>query len=175
MKRTECHPLTLVACILALMLPGCSDPELPAQQTVESVPGQSAEDAEDEVWKMEKLYWQYVQNNDTISYKTLWHDDFIGYPSFGDGVSGKDGIAIWIPVLHKDTNRIFSYQLHQLAVNAIDDVVIAFYDADDIRTDQEDHVVSTTTFKFTHTWKKINGKWVILGGMAAVKNQEVLN
>ena len=49
---------------------------------------------ENEVWNMEKLYWEYVEKNDTISYKKLWHDDFIGYPSFGDGVSNKAKIAV---------------------------------------------------------------------------------
>ena len=49
---------------------------------------------ENEVWNMEKRYWEYVEKNDTISYKKLWHDDFIGYPSFGDGVSNKAKIAV---------------------------------------------------------------------------------
>ena len=55
---------------------------------------------------MEERYWDYVEKNDTIAYKELWHNDFIGYPSFGDGVSNKSKIAIWIPELHQDTTNI---------------------------------------------------------------------
>ena len=124
---------------------------------------------EEEAWHMEELYWQYVQNNDTITYKTLWHEDFIGYPSFGDGTADKSGIATWIPKLHADPNQKFSYRLYKKSSNAIDDVVMVFYDADEIWTDQTTQAVRKETFKFTHTWKKYGDKWLILGGMAAKK------
>jgi len=124
---------------------------------------------EDEAWQMEEKYWQYVQNNDTITYKTLWHDDFIGYPSFGDGTANKSKIAIWIPKLHADPNQKFSYQLYRKATNAIDDVVIVFYDADEVWTNQETNEVTKKTLKFTHTWKKYGNQWVIIGGMAGTK------
>lgn len=124
---------------------------------------------EDEAWHMEELYWQYVQNNDTITYKTLWHEDFIGYPGFGDGTADKSGIAIWIPKLHADPNQKFSYQLYKKASNSIDDVVMVFYDADEIWTDQTTNETRRAKFKFTHTWKKYGDQWLILGGMAAAK------
>lgn len=124
---------------------------------------------EDEAWKMEKQYWVYVQNNDTVPYKKLWHEDFIGYPSFGNGVANKSKIASWIPELHKDPNQIFSYELHKKAVNAIDDVVIVFYDADEIWTNKETNEVTKNTLKMTHTWKKYGNQWLILGGLAAEK------
>lgn len=128
-----------------------------------------------EVWHMEELYWDYVEKNDTISYKTLWHDDFMGYPSFGDGVSGKAGIAVWIPELHKDKTLKFSYKLYKRGVNAIDDVFMVFYDADEIWTDTQNKVVRKETLKFTHTWKKYGDTWLILGGMAAKKNLDNIN
>ena len=124
---------------------------------------------EEEAWQMEEKYWHYVQNNDTITYKTLWHDDFIGYPSFGDGTANKSKIATWIPELHADPNLKFSYQLYRKATNAIEDVVIVFYDADEIWTNQETNEVTKNTTKFTHTWKKIGDRWLILGGMAGIK------
>lgn len=140
-----------------------------------SAPIQSKAELEDGAWHMEELYWEYVQSMDTVAYKTLWHDDFIGYPSFGDGVSEVSKIASWIPDFHKDTNLKFSYILHKKASNAIEDVVMVFYDTDYYWTDKNNEVVRKETYKFTHTWKKVDGKWVILGGMAAVKNQDVLN
>ena len=92
------------------------------------------QERESKAWEMEERYWEYVQDIDTISYKDLWHDDFIGYPSFGDGVSNKSKIAIWIPDLHKDPDLKFSYKLYKKAVNAIEEVVVVFYDADEIWT-----------------------------------------
>ncbi len=118
---------------------------------------------------MEKQYWEYVQKNDTIPYKKLWHKDFIGYPSFGDGVSNVAKIAAWIPVLHKNTTQQFSYILSKKAINAIGNVVIVFYDIDEIWTNKENEVVRKETYKFTHTWKKYEETWLIIGGMAAKK------
>ncbi len=123
---------------------------------------------------MEELYWEYVQNIDTVPYKALWHADFMGYPGFGDGVSDASKIASWIPDLHKDPDLKYSYTLHKKASNAIEDVVMVFYDTDYFWTDKDNKVVRKETYKFTHTWKKVEGKWVILGGMAAEKNQDVL-
>jgi hypothetical protein len=55
------------------------------------------------------------------------------------------------------------------ATNAIDDVVIVFYDADQTWTDQQNNIVKRETLKVTHTWKKYADNWVILGGMAGKK------
>ena len=134
-----------------------------------SLLAQTKDILENEVWDMEKRYWEYVQKSDTISYKKLWHNDFIGYPSFGDGVSNNAKIAIWIPKLHENTTQVFSYTLYKKAINAIGDVVIVFYDTDEIWTNKENIVVRKETYKFTHTWKKYKDTWLILGGMAARK------
>jgi len=122
---------------------------------------------EDEVWHMEELYSLYAKNNDTISFKTLWHDDFIGYG--GDNLSIKSKVGSWIPELHKDPNQIYSYELHKKAVNVIGDIVMVFYDADDIWTNQTTNEIRKDTYKMTHTWKKYGDKWLILGGMACQK------
>lgn len=108
-----------------------------------------------EVWHMEELYWQYVLANDTVSYKKLWHEDFIGYPSFGDGVADKSKIASWITKLHADSTIIFNCILTKKAVNVIGDVVIAFYDTDQTYTNTKTGEVQSQTSKFTHTCKKI--------------------
>lgn len=149
------------------------------QKQENNKPGNETEstpqEREDIAWELEERYWECVQHIDTVSYKKLWHTDFIGYPSFGDGVSNKSRIATWIPELHKDPGLTFSYKLYKKAVNAIEGVVIVFYDADEIWTNTAGVVVRRETYKFTHTWGRENGDWVILGGMAAKKNQDALN
>ncbi len=164
----------LMVSLAFLSLSSCG--EKPKNSPTDEISAQilSKTELENEAWHMEELYWEYVQNIDTVPYKTLWHDDFIGYPSFGDGVSDVSKIASWIPDLHKDPNLKFSYILHKKASNAIDDVVMVFYDTDEIWTDKDNKVVRKETYKFTHTWKKVDGNWVILGGMAALKNQDVI-
>jgi len=155
--------------IAMISMTNCKEKNANSTPTETNTPSIDKATLEDEAWHMEELYWEYVQNNDTITYKTLWHDDFIGYPSFGDGTANKSKIATWIPELHKDPNQIFSYQLYRKATNAIDDVVIVFYDADEIWTNKETNEVTKETLKLTHTWKKYGDKWVILGGMAGKK------
>ncbi len=131
---------------------------------------QTMEALKNEVWQMEEHYWEYVQKNDTIAYKKLWHDNFMGYPSFGNDVSDISKIATWIPKLHEDPSLTFSYKLYKKGINAIDDVVMVFYDTDEIWTGPEKKLVKKEKFKFTHTWKKYGTTWLILGGMAHKKD-----
>jgi len=165
----------LIGLIILVSNPSCTQQNKVSQNSETPTPSINKAQMEDEAWLMEEMYWEYVQNIDTVAYKTLWHKDFIGYPSFGDGVSDKSKIATWIPDLHKDPELKYSYTLHKKASNAIEDVVMVFYDTDYFWTDLGNNIVKKETYKFTHTWKKVDGQWVILGGMAAMKSQDILN
>ena len=161
-----------ILCISCLLF---SCQEKANDQTAETViPTINKAEMEEEAWQMEVKYWDYVQRIDTVEYKKLWHENFIGYPSFGTGVSDRSKIATWIPDLHKDTSLTFSHKLHKKASNAIDDVVLVFYDVDEIWTNEENEVVEKLTYKLTHTWKKYDDDWLILGGLAAKKDQDEL-
>ena len=175
MKLSKLSLFLIVTLFLSVLITGCTSDKENTPQSDKPMSANRKDEIENEAWKMEEKYWDYVKNIDTNAYKNLWHDDFIGYPSFGDGVSDKSKIAFWIPELHQDPNLIFDFKLYKKAVNAIDDMVIVFYDADEIWRDKNNNVVRQETFKFTHTWKKYDSSWLILGGMAAKKNQDVLN
>ena len=175
MKSTKYFVRYVIGITVAITICSCNDSGKESLKPKTISPAISHTELENQAWKMEELYWQHVEKMDTVAYKKLWHDDFVGYPSFGDGVSDKSKIAIWIPELHRDTSLTFSYRLHKKALNAIDDVVIVFYDADEIWTDKENKVVRKEKYKFSHTWKKYGDDWVILGGMAARKDQDSLN
>lgn len=170
MKTSKLIVSGLIALFLLNTISSCNKKDNDSEKTKTILPTISKEKLENEAWQMEERYWDYVMKNDTIAYKKLWHNDFIGYPGFGDGVSNKSKIASWIPGLHEDKSRIVSYKLHKKAVNSIADVVIVFYDFDEIWTDEQNNIVEKETFKITHTWKKLGDSWVILGGMAASKN-----
>ena len=36
---------------------------------------------EDDVWAMEESYWRYVQAGDVEGFLSLWHENFVGWPS----------------------------------------------------------------------------------------------
>jgi hypothetical protein len=171
MKNLKSVLFPMIVLFVSVSITSCSKEQKVTQdgEIVETT--LSKAQMEDEAWHMEELYWKYVQEIDTVPYKKLWHEDFIGYPAFGDGVSDKSRIASWIPDLHKDPDLEYSYILHKKASNAIEDVVMVFYDTDYIWTDKDNQIVKKTTQKFTHTWKKVDGNWLILGGMAGPKIQ----
>jgi len=128
---------------------------------------QSKEQMSTEVRQREVYYWQLVEQNDTTAYKTLWHEEFIGYP--GNDTSNKSHIANWIGDLFKDKDIKYTVDVHKKAVNVVDNIVMTFYDEDDIFTNIKTGIVKKETYKITHTWKKFGGTWLIIGGMDGFK------
>lgn len=128
---------------------------------------QSKEQMMNEVWQREIQYWQLVEKDDTTAYKTLWHEDFIGYP--GNDTSNKSHIAYWIGDLFKDKDVKYTVDIHKKAVNLVDNVVMTFYDEDDVFTNTKTSAVIKETYKITHTWKKFGNTWLIIGGMDGYK------
>ena len=135
------------------------------------ISAQSENAAKDEVWQRELQYWQYVKNNDTVGYRTLWHDDFVGYPD-SEKLTGKAKIANWITEAHNAKGRRYDFSLDKKMVNAFGDVVITFYDETDIWKNDKNELVLEEVYKITHTWKKFGDKWLIIGGMSALKRKQ---
>jgi Domain of unknown function (DUF4440) len=127
----------------------------------------------DEVWKLEEQYWKYVQAQDLTNYRTLWHDDFLGYPS-NNIITGKDHITDWIADLYKDKNKTFSIELVRKVENVFDDIVIVLYDVNYTWRNENMVVIEKTFNKITHTWKKTGQGWVIIGGMGALIRKETV-
>ncbi len=121
-----------------------------------------------EIWQQEENYWKYVKNNDLKAYITLWDDKFIGYPS-DNSIAGKDRITDWITNMYKDKSRRFGYELTRKVENVFGDIAIALYDVTEIWTNEKNEVIEKETFKITHTWKKTDKGWLIIGGMGAKK------
>lgn len=132
----------------------------------ESAP--SVQEIKDQVWELEKNYWKYVKQNDLKSYLTLWDENFIGYPS-NNKITGKDHITDWITDMYKDKSRKFSYELTRKTENVFGDIVIALYDVTQTWTNKKGAVIEKSTSKITHTWRKTDKGWLIIGGMGAKK------
>ena len=128
----------------------------------------SVDKIKNEIWQLEEDYWKYVKNKDFKSYLSLWDDQFIGYPSTNK-IGGKDHITDWITEMYKGKKSNFNYELTRHIENVFDDIVIVLYDATQIWTNDKKEVVEKLTYKLTHTWKKTNKGWLIIGGMGAKK------
>lgn len=122
----------------------------------------------DMLWKLEEDYWVYVKNKDFANYINLWDDNFIGYPSTNI-IGGKSNITDWITDMYKNNKGTFSYELERKVENVFGDIVIVLYDATAYWKGQGGAVLSKNTFKLTHTWKKTESGWKIIGGMGAKK------
>ena len=127
----------------------------------------SVEQIKNEVWQLEENYWQYVKNKDLKSYLTLWDENFIGYPST-NVIGNKDHITDWITEMYKDKTGTFKYELTRKVENVFGEIVIVLYDVAHSFTDDK-REAKKSTFKITHTWKKNDKGWLIIGGMGANK------
>src|SRR5215470_8509829 len=73
-------------------------------------------EAEKTIWDLEHSYWRYVEANDLTSYRSLWHADFLGWPSISATPLHKDHITDWIT---SQTSAGFSFKLINLKPAAI--------------------------------------------------------
>ena len=101
-------------------------------------------------------------------YLTLWDEQFIGYPS-NNTIGNKAHITDWLMELYKDKTGVFGYELTRKVENVFDDIVIVLYDVTQQWTNEKNEVVKKKTYKITHTWKKSDNGWLIIGGMGANK------
>jgi ketosteroid isomerase-like protein len=118
---------------------------------------------QEEVWKLEEKYWQIVEAQDREGYIALWDEDFVGWPDNCAAPIRKD-------VIRSDTfgtlQRLKSFHLEPRAVQVLQDVAITFYlvtAAYAPKSGNDEHVA----FRCTHTWRKVNGLWLIIGGMSS--------
>jgi hypothetical protein len=125
--------------------------------------------SEDQIWKMEELYWNYVKANDIENYLTLWHKDWVGWPGFSTKPIYKSNISDWIPPLFADKSKIFDYELKKMAVVSFgDDIVAVHYGVGLFYIDKETSKKTSPKWsKITHTWKRYGEKWLIITGMSA--------
>jgi ketosteroid isomerase-like protein len=69
---------------------------------------------EKKVWSLEDAYWQYVKANDFEHYRTLWHEDFLGWPYSSPEPAGKEQITEWITAHTSKGETLKSYELERL-------------------------------------------------------------
>jgi hypothetical protein len=139
---------------VALMLALCSMAAL-AQQSPE----------EQAVWKLEHSYWEYVKAQDLTSYKALWHDDFLGWPSSSPEPVRKDHIADWITRYASRGLRLKSYTLKPAASQKSGRLVVVHYWVTMAWTGA-DNSEQPETIRVMHTWLKGEKGYQIISGMS---------
>lgn len=127
----------------------------------------SVDQIKNDIWQLEENYWKYVKEKDYPSYRKLWDENFLGYPS-NNTVGDKAHITDWMTEMYQQAG-VFNYTLTRKVENVFGDIVIVFYDVSHNFTNEKNEVVKTGNFKIIHTWKKTENGWLIIGGMGANK------
>jgi ketosteroid isomerase-like protein len=127
---------------------------------------------EAQIWNLEKAYWEYVKANDLEKYRTLWHEDFVGWPLISSAPVRKDHITDWITNNTSKGIKLQSYSTEQLAMRITGNVAINHYRIKTNWATHEGAEARTDAFRITHTWIRTNGTWQIIGGMSAPVNAE---
>jgi hypothetical protein len=130
----------------------------------------SAQESPDEtaVWKLEQSYWNSVKTLDLVSYRALWHADFLGWPYSSPAPQHKDHITDWIDQYTAKGLRLRSYSLRPAASHATRDIVVTYYWLTATWEDKNGHGDPETS-RITHTWLRTPTGWQILGGMSAAQ------
>ena len=126
----------------------------------------------DKLWSLEKAYWEYVQANDLQKYRSLWHTDFLGWPSVSPEPLRKDHITDWITAHTSKGETLKSYDLERLTTQVTGDIATTSYR---VRITWADNTGAgqSSTVRVIHTWvRKRGGAWQIISGMSAPTNAE---
>ncbi len=123
--------------------------------------------AQKEVWAGEESYCRYRMAGDIEGYMNLWDASFIGWPLRLASPAGKAAIreVVAADIAAGSAGR-YACESTPLAVNVFGDVANTYYLFRATRTDQTGKV-TVSVVRITHTWRRLNSKWRIIGGMAA--------
>lgn len=127
---------------------------------------------EQAVWKLEHSYWEYVKAQDVAKYKELWHDNFLGWPSFSTHPMRKDHIADWLTSYGTRGLSLKNYSLQPEGSRATGQLVVVHYLITTVWSKNGD-AEQTEIRRITHTWLHGDKGWQIIGGMSAAEQGTV--
>ncbi len=118
---------------------------------------------EQAVWKLEHQYWEYVKTADLTGYRSLWHEQFVGWPMMSAKPVRKDHITDWITANTSKGITMRSATIKQAAsqLTGGNIVVTHYWITDAWGNDPE------STSRVTHTWIRTKDGWKIIGGMSS--------
>ena len=120
---------------------------------------------EEAVWKLEHSYWEYVKAQDVAGYKALWHENFVGWPSFSPQPLRKDHVADWMTNYQAKGLRLKSYSLKPAASQVTGQLAVVYYRITTEWTGPNGAETSET-IRAMHTWLRGDKGWQIISGMS---------
>ena len=153
MARKRHLALALAMLILPIGTVGASSVARPASESARAI------------WKLERAYWGYVQKNDLSEYRSLWHRNFLGWPSVNAAPVHRGHITDWIT---SKTSRGLTFKMVEFkpaALQVTGDIAVACYWVKFQWLDR-DGKGPTYTLRITHTWVRVGNAWKIIGGMS---------
>jgi ketosteroid isomerase-like protein len=120
---------------------------------------------EQTVWTLEHAYWNYVEHNDLRAYLSLWHKDFLGWPSVNAAPVHKDHITDWITAETSKGLTFKSIEFKPAAIQVDGDIAVTYYWITYKWSDKHGNG-ATHTVRVTHTWLRDGNNWRIIGGMS---------
>ena len=121
-----------------------------------------------QVWDREETYWRLVKAGDVARYVDLWESRFVGWPCYTAHPASKDSIGNWVRRIRDDHGDL-RYDLQREGAADYGDLVVVYYRTPIINRYPDGRISGAdTTWKFTHTWRRTNGIWLIAGGMCGL-------
>jgi len=144
-----------------------------AKITLLTLAGSTAAQADDltadeqAVWDLEVKYWEYVKAGDIPAYRSLWDDNFMGWPGFAQMPLGKDNIHEWVVRLNERPG-VMVFELTPGSVRAHGDIVAAHYLVRYHKESEEtgEMLGDESVSRITHTWQRRGDTWQIVTGMS---------
>jgi ketosteroid isomerase-like protein len=137
----------------------------------------AADTAADEqrIWERERSCWHDVEKNDAAAYSNLWHENFLGWPSFSSAPVqyDKEHIADWIT---SETRKGLVFKVDEFkpgAVKVTADVAFACYWIT-FRWIDKDGKGAPSTLRISHAWLRDGKDWRIIGGMSMPETENAV-
>lgn len=122
---------------------------------------------QDPVWAREIAYWKAVDTVDLGAYRSLWCNDFLGWPFSSHNPARKANIADWINKHTTRGERLKSYSLERLTEQVSGNMATTTYRVYATWANKAGREQSETA-RILHTWRRDDdGTWRIFSGMSA--------
>jgi hypothetical protein len=120
--------------------------------------------AQREVWGHEEAYWQSLKSRDKEAYLSLRDEVFLGWPSYAKSPVRKNTLR------ERPLRAVDSYAFEQKSVQLFGETAMTFLQVrlKPSTSGKEGEIV----LRITHTWRKKDGEWRIVGGMSCNVNPD---
>ena len=123
----------------------------------------------DKIWSLEHDYWRYVQAGDMKSYRSLWHENFVGWPNSSPQPARKAHITEWYDNIVNRGLKMKSWDLEPVEFQLTEPVAVTHYRLHYVWVDKGGKE-EAETFRVHHTWLRTGDTWQIISGMSAATN-----